>query len=244
MSICLAQNTESPTAPIWRTAAGLLAQDVARVEPIGGGGNSRVYRVVAPMDGATRSNPISVATTIPAIGLALEFAALQFLWGQEVDCVPQPLAMDRQELCAVYEFVAGRKIKPAEIAAVDIEAAVQFVDQLRALAREPASARLPLAAEAFFSGPALLANIQSRLDRLLQHQADPAGDRSFHEFMEDAFLPAWVQVAAWSRSHDWYDRELPPTERTLSPSDFGFHNAICRGKRPMGIPGLRVFRLG
>ncbi len=228
MSVFLTQNVESIIDAAQHVAAGLLDQDVALVEPIGGGGNSRVYRVVGG-DGQSYALKLYFrAPSDPRDRLGTEFEAFQFLWEHGVRGVPRPLAADRQAGAAVYEYIAGRKIAAAEISTAEMDVAAGFLDQLRSLAAEPASQRLPPAAEAFFTGPELLANLQNRLDRLRQRQPDAARSPALENFLEETLLPAFQEITAWSRSHPWFGAELPPAQRTLSPSDFGFHNAIRR----------------
>lgn len=228
MSIFLPQNVEATTETTKRVAAGLLNQDVSRVEPIGGGGNSRVYRVVGA-DGQYYALKLYFRSpSDPRDRLGTEFAAYQFLWDHGVRSVPRPLAADRQEGAAVYAYVAGRKIAAQEISTAEMDAAAEFLEQLQSLAAEPASLRFPPAAEAFFTGPELLANLQSRLDRLREPQPDASRSPALEHFLEETLLPAFQEITAWSRGHPWFGVELPRAERTLSPSDFGFHNAILR----------------
>jgi hypothetical protein len=54
-----------------------------------------------------------------------------------------------------------------------------------------------------------------------------------NSFLARDLAPATEQMLSWSQERfqaaglDW-DREMDATERTLSPSDFGFHNALRR----------------
>ena len=130
--------------------------------------------------------------------LAVEFRAMQFMWEHGIRSIPQPIAAD--ERVAVYEFIEGTKPIPT---ATDIDSAVDFLNRLRGL-----SGNLPNAAEACFSVKEIIANIESRFSRL-------AGTEVIREFE-----PLLDRV-----------RRTPDSsaeERILSPSDFGFHNALRR----------------
>jgi hypothetical protein len=169
--------------------AKLLGKPVGAMEWVGGGGNSRIYKLAGGYAGKSYFQQNR---------LAVEFPAMQFMWQHGIRCIPQPIAAD--EKIAVYEFIDGAKPVPNE---ADIHAAVNFLNQLRGL-----SGDLPNAAEACFSVGEIIANIESRFARL-------AGTEVIHEFQ-----PLLDRVRQTPDS--------PAEERILSPSDFGFHNALRR----------------
>ena len=55
--------------------------------------------------------------------------------------------------------------------------------------------------------------------------------------MSGEFTPVMEQIVAAACRDSRPETELAPQHRCLSPSDFGFHNALLRG-RP-GVPGAR-----
>jgi len=177
----------------------LLGRAVKTMEWIGGGGNSRIYKLDGPYAGKVYFDRKRLET---------EFAALQFCWEHGIRCVPQPIGADPMANLAVYEFIAGEKPSPTES---DILAAVEFLDTLKHLSVH--GAHLPLAAEACFSIHEIIANIDARLARLAVVPA-------LQEFLTREFVPLLDRF-----------RSLPDSvaeERQLSPSDFGFHNALRR----------------
>jgi thiamine kinase-like enzyme len=117
----------------------------------------------------------------------------------------------------VYEFVEGGKPVPTER---DVDAAVEFLANLKRLAVEPDATTLPPAAEACFTPQAIVENIQSRLARM-------ADVPELKQFLREDFGPLLEHLAAKLPS----EAALPTDQRTLSPSDFGFHNAL---RRPSG----------
>jgi hypothetical protein len=166
-----------------------LIGDVGAMEWIGGGGNSRIYKLGSGYAGKSYFQPKR---------LAVEFPALQFMWQAGIRCIPQPIAAD--EKVAVYEFIEGTKPMPSE---ADIDTAVDFLFRLKGLTGDFAPA-----AEACFSVKEIIANIESRFARL-------AGTEVIAEFR-----PLLDRVRRTPDS--------PAEERILSPSDFGFHNALRR----------------
>ena len=168
----------------------LLGRSVGAMEWIGGGGNSRIYKLAGGWAGKSYFQPHR---------LAVEFPAMQFMWQNGIRCLPRTIAAD--ERVAIYEFIEGTKPVPD---AKDIDAAVAFLHQLRGLS----GSRLPNAAEACFSVKEIIANLESRFARL-------AATEVIREFQ-----PLLDRVRQTPDS--------PAEERVLSPSDFGFHNALRR----------------
>ena len=67
----------------------------------------------------------------------------------------------------------------------------------------------------------------------MAQQQDDDIHRDLQLFLSGDFTPALARVEDWCRSASgkWglsFDKDLPDEERTISPSDFGFHNAVKR----------------
>ena len=210
----------------------LLGDEVTSLRPIGSGRNSRVCAAVT---GSGRRYVAKFYFRHPTDArnrLAAEYGALRFLWDQGVRQIPRPMAADSRKACAVYGFVAGGPIK--KVRSQDIDEAVAFLLKLKSLAcrwpeKRPAS-------EACFSPQAIVKNIRRRLSRLqdVGCRGRASEERELRGFLSREFAPRLREVLKWcSRglaAEGWsWDRVLPRHERTLSPSDFGFHNALrCR----------------
>jgi len=146
--------------------------------------------------------------------------------------IPRPLAADPESSLALYEFVEGEKIGFDCPGTRDVDFAIEFLGRLRTLARLPESRQFGPASEACFSARHIVENIQGRLERLSAcPEAEAAG--GLRAFLSDEFAPAWDRVTRWSQSHleqagTLFEQQLDSIQRTLSPSDFGFHNALKR----------------
>jgi Phosphotransferase enzyme family len=158
----------------------------------------------------------------PRDRLGTEFRALQLLRSCGIATVPAPIAMDAGARCAVFEFLPGDD---------DIRQATDLLTDLRMVAGRSGAAAAAPASEACFSLDAIAGNLCSRLSRLraLSDAAPGAGElRRFLSVRVDPFLSrleAWTVEQA--RIHGLRrDATLPLDQRTLSPSDFGFHNAL------------------
>jgi Ser/Thr protein kinase RdoA (MazF antagonist) len=194
-------------------ASALLGMRVDAVEARRGGGNNRVFRVRA---GARSYALKGYPTTVddPRDRLGHEFGGLTFLRRGGVTAVPEPLAADPVAGFALYDWIEGTPVSSHD--ATDIENAVSFLAQLDELSGDPAAAALPAAAEAVFRPAELDAQIAFRLERLAALPGD-----------EPALRRLVPEIRAILRTLDRPD-EAPVPRRTLSPSDFGFHNALRR----------------
>ena len=224
---------ETETADIAATVSQELGMTPTAIESIGQGRNSQVYRVMC--DGAYRYvvkryfNP-----PLDARGrMGVEFSSLAFLWDHGVRNGPQPIVSDPEYRWAVYAYVNGQHVQGHDVTESDLDDAVRFLALLKSLRQEEKSARLPIASEACFSLGAILDNIHLRLERLTGQRSEGTAYQALTAFLHNEFLPARDRIAQWCSSDltGWGDgptRILPQEHRTLSPSDFGFHNALKR----------------
>ena len=218
----------------WRaSAARLLRAEVTAMEPIGGGRNSRVYRLRAA-DGPTAVlKAYFQHADDHRDRLGTEFTALSFLWDNGVRAIPRPQAMDREAGFALYEYVEGQKLSGTRLAVAEIDQAVDFLVALRELKDRPGSDALPPASEACFSVQALEASLRGRLNRLVGVPPISAPQAGLHRFLLESLVPGLDRLLTWGRARLAeaelsFEADLPRAERTLSPSDFGFHNALRR----------------
>jgi len=217
--------TDKHIESLKRVVAGLLNADVEALalDQLAGGRNSQVYRVRV---GEVQSYALKVYfqhASDQRDRLQTEFDSLLFLSNCGVRNVPRPFGCDRNEKCAVYEWIEGEKIGPDQVTEDMIDTAISFVIRLAELRAEPGSNRLAKASEACFSGSALVENVRERLTKL-SHSEDP----DLKRLLREEVLPEFESVVAWSRARLGisFDDELPFEAITLSPSDFGLHNAL------------------
>lgn len=210
-----------------RLAATLAGAEIRACAPAERGGNNRVWRIETA-DGVLALKVYPRHPEDPRDRLGAEFAALEFLSRHDVDCVPRPLAADRDAGVALYEWIEGGPVK--DPGAADIDMAVDFAARLRALSGAAASGEVGAASEACLSAAELASQVEGRFERLDGVAAD---HDALREFLETGLRPIHAEVLARCRAgYDgagWdFDAEIPPPARTLSPSDFGFHNALRR----------------
>ena len=198
-----------------------------RLERLTGGGNNRVYRV----DSATAPVVLKVYFRDAADSrdrLRADYGFSAFAWSTGARALPQPLASDTAAGMAVYEFVAGGKLAAGEVTAAHVAEAAAFFGGVNEHRGEPRAAELPEASEACFSIAAHVACVDRRVARLAGIDlASPLG-REAAELVGSRIAPAWrrVREAVLSAAGTAADEPLAVADRCLSPSDFGFHNAI------------------
>lgn len=198
---------------------------------VGGGRNSRVYHLVGEGGKACAAKVYFRQTGDPRDRLGTEFTALSFLWKNGVREIPRTIACCSEAGVALYEFIEGDKVPAEALTSVEIDKAVEFVVRLQKLVDQPEALTLKPASEAYFSIAQTHQNVQARLARLIDGQDKNAVEPDLHQFLYDDLLPSLDRITRWSRSQADWDTELAPSLRTLSPSDFGFHNAIRRDGR-------------
>ena len=229
-------------AAICRNRLGCAVRDVER---IGAGRNSRVFRVTLDEAGGNPAVVIKFYRRDPGDTrdrLATEFGAIRFLWQNGIRVIPQAIADDRDHHCAIYEYLDGEPPDRGGVAGADVDALVDFLGRMQALRDRPGAAVIGIASEASFSLAAVAAHVEARADRL----RTSARAAALQLWMSDAFTPLQREI------FQWYDSaaadagqplraELEPARRTLSPSDFGFHNAIRRPDGSLAFVDFEYF---
>lgn len=216
----------------------LAGEPLAARERIYGGRNSRVYRVRAVSGREYAGKHYHQHKDDPRDRLGAEWRALSLLSGRPdlAPFVARPVARDASRGMALYTFLDGVQASLTPATGADMDACLEFLCGLRRLARElpeAKAAEIPAASEACFSLAALAANLRKRLTALQAVPEDACLGRELAEYLSGALTPFMEESLA--RAEDLLgdpSRELPRELRTLSPSDFGLHNAL-RG--PAGL---------
>jgi hypothetical protein len=202
----------------------------ATLHSLAGGANNRVFRV----DSGGRAGLLKAYfqhPEDPRDRLGAEFSFLRFAWESGVRCVPRPLASDRRHDLGLYEFVEGRPLGADEVTGDAVREAVDFYHILNRGKDRPEARALPAASEACFSMAEHLECVEQRLRRLRAIPRSSPVDRQAAALVEGELGAAWRAVAEGVRQGARelgasLDGHLGAGERCLSPSDFGFHNAM------------------
>lgn len=161
-----------------------------------------------------------------------EVAFLHFANRVAPRAAPSLVGASRAARVLVTEFVDGEAFAKSSVCLPDVEAAANFVARLNSRAHRPSLADLPVAADASFALKDHLDDVELRLGRLDRELAGHCGNQVVIGLVHD-IRAAWAEVrgAAITRLHEGgFDLETASDENewVVSPSDFGFHNALKR----------------
>lgn len=217
----------SPIADLLARAG--IETTIEAISPCARGGNNRIYRVDTAA-GVFAAKQYFRHDSDTRDRLASEYAFLDYANHAAPGMTPRPFACNSESGLALYEFVQGRPLRPDEIGTTQVEAAIQLFRALNApVAR--ADAQLPIASEACFSLADHVELIHGRIDCLLETKPRADIDAEALVFFRqlDAF---WRRCAEHIRDDAAqanldFEAALPAEQRCISPSDFGFHNALA-----------------
>lgn len=136
--------------------------------------------------------------------------------------VPAPLAFDREAGVALYDFIEGRKPGAEDVDFDHIRQAARFIRTINEAGIRAQAGNLLPASEAAFSMQGHFDILQERLKRLDGFEMEP----EFRDALNIAAARLYENFEACGLD---LRAALPPDERCLSPSDFGFHNALLDG---------------
>ena len=210
-------------------ASRMLGQPVVHAERVGAGRNGRVFKVEVADGSPYLLKFYYHHPSDPRDRLNTEWGALAFLEQHGVRQVARPLVRDDQERAALYSFIHGDTAFHGAIGERDLQSALSFVRTLWELSKAPDAHALPSASEASFSWQALVDSVASRIQKLEQIQSVILDVRDRFLCLLGEIKSNFTEVRnEIERNHKGtgLSEELPVAERTLSPSDFGFHNGV------------------
>ncbi len=144
----------------------------------------------------------------------LEFSSC--MHAHDIRCVPKVVAACREKRLILFEHVKGSTIDVATENAV-LESAA-FVNRLVSLSADVSFSLS--ASEACFSKEQYLESVAYRIQRLLTVPIENDLDSALKLFVEGELMTRFELL---SQSLDFE----PVTHKVISPSDFGFHNALA-----------------
>jgi hypothetical protein len=208
------------------TGSRLAGRTVIAADPARPGGNNRVF-CLRMDDGSRIALKYYPSQAVdPRDRLGQEYEALSFLAEHGVTLTPRPLASDREENCALYQWFGGEAavLRPRPD---DADQLANFLIELQKLRDAVGAQKLRRASAAIFSATEAITQCEQRLHRLHEH----ATDRGLREFIDRDLAPS--ASLARRRVEQRYAKLgldpaalLAPDCRALSPSDFGLHNAV------------------
>lgn len=194
---------------------------------LAGGRNNRVYRLETDHGPSLALKLYFSDPSDTRDRLGAEWNFITHARSRGIRNLPEPLACDAAEHAGLFGFVQGRKLTASELTQAHVDAAIDFVLAVNTRPR-PA---LAAGSEACFSLSEHIAMVERRVERLSMLDATAPHLAEVESLVSTRLLPAWAAVksrliadacAAGLSLHE----PIGADERCLSPSDFGFHNAL------------------
>jgi len=204
------------------------ARTAIQLSPCSAGGNNRVFRVTVGERQVLLKQYFRHPSD-PRDRLRTEQAFLEHAAKMAPAQVPQVIACDAANGVGIYEYIEGTKPEGAVSRELVREAAV-FFSALNAPASRAAAGALPIASEACFTVAEHFGMVDRRIARLASLSGPTDSDRAARDLVA-RLGAAWSGLkeqlsAALSRQN--IPEAIDPSDRCISPSDFGFHNALVR----------------
>ncbi len=209
----------------------LLQSPVEHIELVKGGANSQVYKVQCASKETFACKHYFHHALDRRDRLGVEFKSIELMRAGGIRCVPEPVIMNREHLLAVYRFVDGERVIMKSINQGHLKQLKTFVQKLKDLSGKVEPAECPAASESCFSIEAIFESLNGRWSRLVQIENLQERHPDLHEYLHKDFASFVSELKKWSQTrceenNIAFDQELPHSQRVLSPSDLGFHNAL------------------
>lgn len=210
--------------PVEAIAEALAGAPVERLTRVGGGRNSRVFRLDAGGKTYALKQYPSRAED-PRDRLGTEATALRWMEAQHLASVPRLVAVDTANNTSLLSWADGTLAR--DVGPNEIDQAVSFLGELHRSRETSGFAPTRLASEACLSGREIERQVRMRVASLAALPEAP----ELSPFLAGEFGPALERAATNARTQMdaanlSLTSDLPHTQRTLAPSDFGFHNAL------------------
>jgi len=205
---------------------------IKSIKKIEGRGNSRLYKV------STNTMGNLVLKVYPDLlidsreRLMTEIAALNMI--EYLHKTPKVVAFDEQQNIAIYEWIEGKHLSC--INDKHILEALEFIENIQDIEIKE---RCQLASESCLSAEHIFSQINYRLSRLLL-----VNNQDLQDFLNITFKPLLGEVCKWSKQQ-WPKNNLvnnlPESMQAISPSDFGFHNALLTDNKKLYFLDFEYF---
>jgi hypothetical protein len=212
------------------SASGIASDNLA-VRPCREGGNNLVFEIALPERRLIAKQYYRSEHDLRD-RLGAEWSFLAYARELGLDSVPAPIARDAGRGLALYEFVDGRKLGAGELNAAHVLAAASFFRELNGENRFDLAASLPDASEACFSVARHIETVEGRVRRLGMIEAKDDLTSAAVK-LADRLAVRWRDIRVHIANAAGFlpcglEGEIPSRQRCVSPSDFGFHNALLK----------------
>jgi hypothetical protein len=214
-----------PSQPMVALARSILNDAYPASSPMMGGANSRVFS----FQGASKHLIVKSYHHNPADPrdrFKAEHRFYSLLASAGVPSVPVPLGWDFENRLCALSAVSGTKLSEQQISKIEVQQCIDWICNLQQHRTHLEAASVPDAADACFSIREHLELLDHRAGRTL-NAAEQSSHLEFSTFVREDLIPRIRDLARSIITNEGIcDSPLPQPHRILSPSDFGFHNAL------------------
>ena len=203
--------------------------DVDHIERMVAGGNNVIYRAFSAHGSEYALKHYSPLEAVMHERMQREFSALTWMQQHHMDCVPKPYCYDVNNRVAVYSWVSGDKLK--QISSNHLNELVRFLEKLYKASHHHNTLDFDLAKDACLSAQDVLDVLKNRFSRLSNAGIE---QKPVCDFVTQQCAQLLHELTV--RLHEIYNEHgldiaqpISQQQRTLSPSDYGFHNALVGG---------------
>lgn len=193
------------------------------------GGNNRTYKIETP-DGIFVVKKYFRQNNDLRDRLSAEFTFLSYAKKIIPHMVPTPYSYDQAFAIALYEYIEGTPLTLQDVSEKEISQAIHFFCALNEPQHKMQATELPLASEACFTLAEHLDLVTTRIKALQKLIPDDMEDKSAQKLVTQMSIYWRSLLNAVKRMADIEKIDLyaplQHTQRAVSPSDFGFHNAL------------------
>jgi hypothetical protein len=205
---------------------------IRAIAPSNSGGNNRIYRVETS-SGMFAAKHYFRHQCDQRDRLSSEYTFLQYGGKAAPGFVPLAYACDHKSGMALYEYVEGAHLGAGQVTTwSQVEQAIAFFNALNEPALRPCAKELPKASEACFSIAEHLVLVGGRIDRLRDAvSSSRIADGDAAEFLDElqGFWGMLVRdISETAGANGSLKQSLDEAHYCVSPSDFGFHNALMQ----------------
>jgi len=202
-----------------------LKKKLLSIEKLVSGGNNQVFKIICDDEKLLAKVYFPKGNNDKNRRLSREFNALHFLWQHGIRQIPEPIHADRENQIGIYEYIDGRKINKGDIQHDDLSQAARFLGKLHGLSESSDVRQIGIASDACLTLQDYWGSIETRHQKICQAIVSKKKYRHVADFMETSFYPVCkiIRNRFEEISAETTICHLSPV---LSPSDFGFHNAL------------------
>ena len=198
--------------------------NVSSMERMSGGKNNQIYQLKTGDGALVILKKYNSHPNDPRDRLGAEWNFLRSIWDSGVRKTPEPLAVSRKENLALFTFINGAKLIKGNVLTEHVKQAAQFIVDINS--RVTHIDKMASASEACFSLEEHLNKIDHRVKRLRDLDIDAPLFEEANNFIIDELLPAWKELYHLILKKCTANMLREPSKGWISPSDFGFHNAL------------------